>query len=123
MQRGLIEAASRMPQLCILDLGLPDGDGMQLIRELRHWSSMPIVVLSARDRESDKIAALNAGADDYLTKPFGVGELLARGRTSPVLRGPDIPTNQMRIRFRLADLRDLHSITVGQINILSGIQY
>jgi two-component system KDP operon response regulator KdpE len=80
MQRGLIEAASRMPQLCILDLGLPDGDGMQLIRELRHWSSMPIVVLSARDRESDKIAALNAGADDYLTKPFGVGELLARVR-------------------------------------------
>lgn len=78
LQRGLIEAASRMPQLCVLDLGLPDGDGMNFIRELRHWSSMPIVVLSARDHEQDKIAALNLGADDYLTKPFGVGELLAR---------------------------------------------
>lgn len=78
--RGLIEAASRMPQLCIVDLGLPDEDGGVFIQELRSWSNIPIVVLSARDRESDKVNALNIGADDYLTKPFGIEELLARVR-------------------------------------------
>lgn len=78
--RGLIEAASRMPQLCILDLGLPDEDGTGFIRELRSWSATPILVLSARDREQDKVHALNLGADDYLTKPFGIEELLARVR-------------------------------------------
>jgi len=78
--RGLIEAASRMPQLCIVDLGLPDEDGGVFIQELRSWSNIPILVLSARDRESDKVNALNIGADDYLTKPFGIEELLARVR-------------------------------------------
>jgi two-component system KDP operon response regulator KdpE len=78
--RGLIEAASRMPQLCIVDLGLPDEDGGVFIQELRSWSNIPIVVLSARDREHDKVHALNIGADDYLTKPFGIEELLARVR-------------------------------------------
>ena len=78
--RGLIEAASRMPQLCILDLGLSDEDGTGFIRELRSWSATPILVLSARDREQDKVHALNLGADDYLTKPFGIEELLARVR-------------------------------------------
>ena len=78
--RGLIEAASRMPQLCILDLGLPDEDGTGFIREVRGWSDMPILVLSARDREQDKVHALNLGADDYLTKPFGIEELFARVR-------------------------------------------
>lgn len=97
LQRGLIEAASRMPQLCVLDLGLPDGDGMNFIRELRHWSSMPIVVLSARDHEQDKIAALNLGADDYLTKPFGVGELLARIRAQ--LRRQQPQSHQSMFRF------------------------
>ena len=81
-QRGLIEAGTRKPDLLVLDLGLPDGDGMDLIRDLRGWSAVPIIVLSARADESDKIAALDAGADDYLTKPFGVGELLARVRAS-----------------------------------------
>jgi two-component system KDP operon response regulator KdpE len=79
-QRGVIEAGTRKPDLVVLDLGLPDGDGMELIRGGRGWSSVPIVVLSARAGEEDKIAALDAGADDYLTKPFGVGELLARLR-------------------------------------------
>ncbi len=79
-QRGLIEAATRTPDLVILDLGLPDGDGVDLIRELRQWSSMPVIVLSARSAEESKIAALDAGADDYLVKPFGSGELSARGR-------------------------------------------
>ncbi|MCC6147955.1 MAG: response regulator transcription factor [Anaerolineaceae bacterium] len=68
------------PDLLILDLGLPDMDGVEVIREIRGWSSIPIIVLSVRNREEDKIAALDAGADDYLTKPFGVGELLARLR-------------------------------------------
>ena len=80
VQRGLIEAGTRRPDLVVLDLGLPDGDGIDLIRDLRHWSAMPLIVLSARSRESEKIVALDAGADDYLVKPFGAGELLARVR-------------------------------------------
>nr|WP_244987320.1 two-component system response regulator KdpE [Winslowiella toletana] len=82
LQRGLIEAATRKPDLVILDLGLPDGDGIDFIREVRQWSAMPIVVLSARSDEQDKIDALDAGADDFLAKPFGVGELLARVRVA-----------------------------------------
>lgn len=77
---GLREAEARQPDLLILDLGLPDFDGLEVIRRLREWSEMPILVLSARGQERDKIAALDAGADDYVTKPFGVGELLARIR-------------------------------------------
>jgi two-component system KDP operon response regulator KdpE len=79
-QRGLIDSGTRRPDLVVLDLGLPDADGMDVIRELRTWSSVPIIVLSARTGEAGKIAALDAGADDYLTKPFGAGELLARVR-------------------------------------------
>lgn len=71
LQRGLLEAATRKPDLIILDLGLPDGDGIEFIRDLRQWSAVPVIVLSARSEESDKIAALDAGADDYLSKPFG----------------------------------------------------
>jgi two-component system KDP operon response regulator KdpE len=80
MQRGLIDAGTRHPDLIILDLGLPDGDGVDFICDLRNWSQMPVVVLSARSEESDKVRALDAGADDYLTKPFGAAELLARVR-------------------------------------------
>lgn len=79
-QRGLIDAGTRRPDLIVLDLGLPDGDGVDLIRDLRTWSEVPIIVLSARGAESDKILALDTGADDYLVKPFGTGELLARVR-------------------------------------------
>jgi two-component system KDP operon response regulator KdpE len=82
LKRGLIEAGTRKPDLVILDLGLPDGNGIDLIRELRGWSQIPVIVLSARAGETDKIEALDAGADDYLTKPFGVGELLARARAA-----------------------------------------
>ncbi|MEC5388229.1 two-component system response regulator KdpE [Uliginosibacterium sp. H3] len=81
-KQGLVEAGTRRPDLIILDLGLPDGDGVDLIRDLRTWSSVPVIVLSARSDEADKIGALDAGADDYLTKPFGVGELLARVRVA-----------------------------------------
>ena len=81
-QEGLAHAATWLPDLVILDLGLPDLDGVEVARRLREWSSVPILILSVRDREQDKIAALDAGADDYLTKPFGVGELLARIRVA-----------------------------------------
>jgi two-component system, OmpR family, KDP operon response regulator KdpE len=79
---GIMQAASQQPDLIILDLGLPDMDGMQLIEEVRQWTSIPIVILSARGQEQEKIKALDAGADDYLTKPFSVGELLARLRVA-----------------------------------------
>lgn len=75
-----IDAASRQPQLVIVDLGLPDGDGKALIRELRNWSTAPVLVLSAREHEQEKVDAFDAGADDYLVKPFGVPELIARVR-------------------------------------------
>ena len=75
-------AATNAPDLILLDLGLPDGDGMDLVGRLRQWLTVPIIVVSARGRESDKVLALDAGADDYLTKPFGVGELLARIRVA-----------------------------------------
>jgi len=81
-QEGRMHAATRQPEIVILDLGLPDLDGLELTRQRREWSTMPIMVLSARSQESDKVAALDAGADDYLTKPFGVGELLARMRVA-----------------------------------------
>ncbi len=82
MQRGLIDAGTRRPDLVILDLGLPDGDGIDFIADLREWSNVPVIVLSARVNEADKIKALDAGADDYLSKPFGTGELLARVRAT-----------------------------------------
>ncbi|WP_026187908.1 two-component system response regulator KdpE [Methyloversatilis universalis] len=82
LRRGLIEAASRKPDLLVLDLGLPDGDGIDFIRDLRSWSALPVIVLSARVGDDDKIAALDAGADDYLVKPFSVGELMARVRAA-----------------------------------------
>lgn len=89
-KRGLIEAGTRKPDLIILDLGLPDGDGVDFMHDLRNWSNVPVMVLSARAQETDKIKALDAGADDYLTKPFGVGELLARVRSiSRRLRQPN----------------------------------
>lgn len=80
VKRGLIEAGTRQPDLVVLDLGLPDGDGIDFIKDFRTWSDIPVVVLSARTAEADKVAALDAGADDYLIKPFGAAELLARVR-------------------------------------------
>jgi two-component system, OmpR family, KDP operon response regulator KdpE len=81
-KEGLAQAAGRNPDVILLDLGLPDKDGLELTRELREWTATPIIVLSARGREQDKVAALDVGADDYLTKPFGVDELLARIRVA-----------------------------------------
>jgi len=79
---GLVEAATRRPDLVIVDLGLPDLDGVEVVAELRQWYTRPIIILSARSNEQEKIKALDAGADDYLTKPFGIGELLARIRAA-----------------------------------------
>ena len=82
VKQGLIEAGTRRPDLVIADLGLPDGDGVDFIRQVRTWSGVPIIVLSARTQEGEKVAALDAGADDFITKPFGVAELLARTRAN-----------------------------------------
>jgi len=79
---GIAEAANRRPDIVILDLGLPDMDGVEVVKKIREWSALPVIVLSARATETDKVAALDAGADDYLTKPFGLGELLARIRVA-----------------------------------------
>lgn len=79
---GLVEVGSRLPDVIVVDLGLPDMDGLEVIRRLREWSAVPIIVLSARGQEHDKVAALDAGADDYISKPFGAGELLARIRVA-----------------------------------------
>jgi two-component system KDP operon response regulator KdpE len=118
LQRGLIEAATRKPDLVILDLGLPDGDGIDFIRDLRQWSQMPVIVLSARTEESDKIAALDAGADDFLSKPFGIGELQARLRVAlrrhagtqqsdPVVTFSDIKVDLASRRIQRGD-EELH---------------
>jgi len=95
-QEGCTQAALRQPALILLDLGLPDLDGLEVTRRLREWATMPIIILSARGRESDKIAALDAGADDYVTKPFEMGELLARIRVvlrhvARTTQAPDTP--------------------------------
>jgi two-component system KDP operon response regulator KdpE len=113
MAQGLIEAGLRKPDLLILDLGLPDGNGIDLIRDLRGWSDVPVLILSARSQENEKIAALDAGADDYLTKPFAVGELRARVRAllrrrarsgetaSPVIEFGDVAVDlSRRLVFR-----------------------
>jgi two-component system KDP operon response regulator KdpE len=81
-KQGLVEVATRKAEVVILDLGLPDMDGVQVVARLREWTHVPVIILSARAQEQDKIAALDAGADDYVTKPFGIGELLARLRVA-----------------------------------------
>lgn len=81
-QDGILQAAQRRPEVILLDLGLPDLDGIEVLKRLREWTQTPVLILSVRDREDDKVAALDAGADDYVTKPFGSSELLARLRAA-----------------------------------------
>ena len=102
-REALVEAATRSPDIVLLDLGLPDMDGVDVARRLREWSATPIIVLSARGQERDKIQALDAGADDYLTKPFGVGELLARMRVA-LRHAARIAGGQGEATFRVGDL-------------------
>jgi two-component system, OmpR family, KDP operon response regulator KdpE len=122
---GLLQAATRQPDLVILDLGLPDMDGLQVIRRLREWTAVPIIVLSARGAESDKVAALDAGADDYVAKPFAVGELLARTRVA--LRHAALAREPGESTFELGDLRvDLgrRRVWVGETEVrLTPIEY
>ncbi len=102
VRRGLSDAGTRAPDLIILDLGLPDGDGLGFINDVRKWSGVPMIVLSARTAEADKISALDAGADDYLTKPFSVGELQARVRAT--LRRQRQPTEDNAGLVRFGDV-------------------
>jgi two-component system KDP operon response regulator KdpE len=90
-EEALLEAGAAAPDLIVLDLGLPDRDGTEVIRELRGWSDVPVIVLSVRDAQAQKVAALDAGADDYVTKPFGVEELLARMRAAKRRAGSQEP--------------------------------
>jgi two-component system KDP operon response regulator KdpE len=103
-KEGIAQASARNPDVILLDLGLPDRDGLEVARDLREWSTTPIIVLSARGREQDKVAALDLGADDYLTKPFGVDELLARIRVAlrHASRPAGAPTDPV---FELGDVR------------------
>jgi two-component system KDP operon response regulator KdpE len=102
-ERGIVEVGLHRPDVVVLDLGLPDINGVDVVKRLREWTDVPIIVLSARSEEADKIAALDAGADDYVTKPFGVGELLARLRAA------------MRRRARRAD--GAETFVIGPITI------
>lgn len=133
MKQGLIEAGLRQPDLLILDLGLPDGNGIDLIRDLRGWSDVPVLILSARSQEADKIAALDAGADDYLTKPFSVGELRARVRAllrrrarsgetaTPVIEFGDVAVDlSRRLVFRNAAEVHLTPIEYRLLSMLLG---
>jgi two-component system KDP operon response regulator KdpE len=133
MAQGLIDAGLRKPDLLILDLGLPDGNGIDLIRDLRGWSDVPVLILSARSQENDKIAALDAGADDYLTKPFSVGELRARVRAllrrrarcgeaaSPVIEFGDVAVDlSRRLVFRAGEAVHLTPIEYRLLSTLLG---
>jgi two-component system, OmpR family, KDP operon response regulator KdpE len=102
-REGMAHAAGYRPDLILLDLGLPDGDGIDMTRRLREWSRTPIIVISARGQEDDKVRALDAGADDYLTKPFGIGELLARMRVA-LRHAADRPGEPSPV-FAVGDLR------------------
>jgi two-component system KDP operon response regulator KdpE len=123
---GLAHAATHQPALILLDLGLPDIDGLEVTQRVREWSELPIIVLSARGQENDKIAALDAGADDYLTKPFGVGELLARMRVA-LRHAERTVQEQSDPVFAVGDLRvDLarRQVVVGGTEVhLTPIEY
>lgn len=117
VQRGLTEAGTRKPDVVILDLGLPDGDGVDFIGDLRKWSAVPVIVLSARVNEDEKIRALDRGADDYLTKPFGVGELLARVRASQRRQRGPAAEGDGKVRFAdvVVDVQNRRVTKAGRV--------
>jgi|SRR6185312_9095628 len=111
---GLVAAKTRRPELLILDLGLPDGDGVDMVKALRQWNDLPILVLSARHQEEAKIATLDAGADDYLTKPFNVGELLARVRAAlRRARGATAQATSYQVQGLEVDLEKRRVVAAG----------
>jgi len=124
-ERGLIDAATRRPDLLVLDLGLPDRDGLEVIRELRTWSAAPVLVLSARSDERDRVTALDAGADDYLTKPFGVPELLARIRAlrRRVVKSMEQATPEIRFGDVVLDLARREVTRAGAAVHLTPIEF
>lgn len=125
-KEGLAKAASHLPDLMLLDLGLPDMDGLDVLKEFRAWSKSPVIIISARGQEQDKIKGLDSGADDYLTKPFSVGELLARIRAC-LRRSAMVGTEASEPVFETGDLRvDLASRQVfvkGEEVKLTPIEY
>lgn len=122
---GLIECNNRKPDLAIVDLGLPDGDGVDVIRQLRTWTAMPVIVLSARTMEASKVAALDAGADDYLTKPFSVAELQARIRAHlrRYVLAPDRAGTRVRFGTMEADLEERRLWRDGEEVHLTPIEF
>lgn len=124
-QDGLRQAAMCLPDIVVLDLGLPDIDGMAVLTQLREWSHVPVIVLSARGREFEKVQALDAGADDYLTKPFGLDELLARLRVSlrHVNKRAGVAAPQWRVRDLEIDLDARRMTMRGQELRLTPIEY
>ena len=123
--QGLAQAATRLADLVIIDLSLPDMDGIEVIRELRGWSAMPMIVLSARSREEDKVAALDAGADDYLTKPFGLPELGARIRAHlrRQTNGDRVGVPQVQFGLVTIDLGERRVVRGSRIVHLSPTEY
>ena len=125
-RQGLVEAGTRQPDLVIVDLGLPDIDGVQVIRELRDWCSVPVIVLSARSEEHQKVEALDAGADDYLVKPFGSPELLARIRAHLRRRAPTAQESA-EPEFRFGDVQvdylNRRVARAGEVVHLTPIEY
>jgi two-component system KDP operon response regulator KdpE len=123
--QGLAQAATRLADLVIIDLSLPDMDGIEVIRELRGWSAMPVIVLSARSREEDKVAALDAGADDYLTKPFGLPELSARIRAHlrRQVNGDRVGVPQVQFGLVTIDLGERRVVRGSRVVHLSPTEY
>ncbi|HEX9934999.1 MAG TPA: response regulator [bacterium] len=122
-REGLVLAAMHRPDAIILDLGLPDGDGLTVLRQLREWSHMPVIVLSVRDAEEDKIALLEAGADDYLTKPFSAGELVARIRVALRHASPSAQEGVFRSGPLEVDLTTRMVRLSGQVVKLTATEY
>lgn len=125
-QEGIVQAAMSRPNVIILDLGLPDMSGLEVLNKIREWSAMPIIVLSVQDGEQDKIAALDGGADDYVTKPFTMGELLARLRVAlrhaqPVPEARDFRNGHLHVDFvhrNVAVLEQPVKLTATEYNLL-----